>query len=236
MKTTKKANLALFFGVILSACAIVRAEETVTTNRFDPTIKMVKREFRRSLITSTSKANYLLLEMGGQRKSIPVDLSANVYDLERQRGSAKSVVQLVEFQIQSKSDVPFIWFCWESENANPHDFKLLTTSAGTTYASYASMDGLKLFRVGETAGSETARQMFLAKGSGPGALPPLRTGVLYAAFGKEPFFTTNALWDEITVDEVSENSGELRVILHGNKPIPQFTLTLKKGVWEKIEN
>lgn len=229
-------NLLLATSVmLLSLSHLATASETNITGSVQITSKMVKREATQQLIAPLAKPTSLSVETAGQKVTVPVDLIATHCDFEQWRDGKKvRTVPLIEFRIQSKGQIPFTWSCFESAAIHPHDFRLFAKPTGSAYASHTSLSGVKLYRVEKNNDSEAAARAFLEQGVDLSALPPLRPKVFRDAVGKEHFYTENALFDAVTVDNVTEVDGNVRVILHGNKPTPQFTFELKAGEWKRI--
>ena len=187
------------------------------------------------LLLASAAQGAISFSNGSTNALVPVRLFARNYAFRVSHGGqTNGPLDLVEFEITSRSATPFHWFCWENAAAYPHDFRLFTPVAGATYACYASVDGIRLFQVARIVDSDTGRTLFMSKRTGPDALPPLRNGLLGDAVGGEHFYGLNALYWTIIIDRLDVMDGELRVTLHGEKPEPQFTFALRGDKWEHV--
>lgn len=221
--------------MLLSFGSVVSASETNFTRSIQVTNVLVKRESAQQLVASKAATPVLSVETGGQRVAVPADLIATRCDFEQIRdGKKERTVQLVEFRVESKEPTAFAWSCFESANIHPHNFQVFASSVGNSYASYTLLGGIKLFRLQKTNDAAVSLRVFLESGGGDDAIPPLRSSILRDAVGKQSFYSENALYDAITVDEVTEINGKIRVALHGNNPTTQFTFELTNGVWKLV--
>lgn len=219
--------------LILSFFSVALGQENTNVAQPPPGMKLVSVESAEKLVSVPGASMAINLPARGGLP-IPVDVSARRYEFKGPfRGNPAWTFRLVEFQIRSREGSPFVWHCWEGADKHPHDFKLFTT-LGTTYACFTSSEGVTIFRVREGNNSEGARECLLNGGRSPGALPPLRIGVIGAAVGPKRFYGVNALYWTIIVETISEDGSELRVTLHGDKPDPKFTFAFRNDEWEFV--
>jgi hypothetical protein len=184
------------------------------------------------LVAESSRTNALALREGEETVIVPINVVAREQEFRRVFGTTNVPLRLVEFELSSTGARPFNWFCVESANAYPHDFRVFMTESARSYVCYSSSEGVKLFRVAENTDASVARQMLLTGAGGPGAVIPLRDAVLAEAVGADYFVGTNALHWTIVVERIADVDGDLRITVHGKRETPKFTFALRNHQWE----
>jgi hypothetical protein len=183
------------------------------------------------------KESVITLTIAGQKANLPVELFAFRHQYGRLPESNRWSFAQYEFQVRAKGGQPFVWSCWTPPDVSrPHRFQVLTTESGRSYACYVR-EGVHLFYLSQSRElvslrREPAPEDF--ESDHPDALPRLTMGTLRDALG-----TLNVeglgpqMWN-VTVDGLSDSTGELRVTVHGALPQPQCTFALRKNEWELV--
>lgn len=235
---TRELNKLILVGVLgtLLCAATMAQNRTATTNSSDQ-MELIKRVSVPGLIQASNRTE--TVSIGNRGPARPVELLAHRCDFHTGTGSGENrTVQLVEFEIRETEGGQFRWCCWESANSHPHAFRVFVVEGGTPYACYVSSEGVKLFRVTDGNESDAARRLFRENRAIWGEIKPLRIGFLREAVGREAFYTENALYDAITVNQISEAGADLHVTLHGNRADRKFTFAFSTsaGKWRLVEN
>lgn len=235
MKATSIKHVVICVVLFLTATESVMGQ-AITNSALLKSMKLVKKQPTPELVSPESRKIALSETNKLTRKSGQLEVVVHGYEFHGNfRGSSDKVLRFWEFQIKSENDKLFNWSCYEWTMAHPHDFKLFTATS-TTFGSYASSDGVKVFRIDAGNSSENALELMLERQPILGEIPLLGVGELQTKVGREPFRGENALYWTINVDNISEESGELRVTLHGANPQPQFTFALRNSSWELVKN
>jgi len=194
-------------------------------------MKLVNGEPATNLVRETTKVSNVAVPMGGSNAIIGVAVEANRYQYIGPFGArTNDSLELVEFRIISNSGTPFKWFCYDiSESYYPRDFTLFTATNNVTYAVFQSRTGVLLSRVDSSVSSDDALALYVQEETGPSPLTRLSYAIIRGAGIR--YFGANALHWTMSVDNVAVVNGDLRVTLHGQEAIPQFTFVLRNGEW-----
>jgi hypothetical protein len=233
----KLAKTAVFIATVTLIFTSLGAAEDGTTNasQIAPAHDPRPRTMRVWPVHPSTETNAVVsLPVDGTNRVIPVEVTATRGEIKRSSGRREWTVEMIQYRVESKDEIPYTWFCWDGRGSHAHDFKLFVSTNGATYACYTSDGGVNLFLIEGSVDSQSARDLYLSTGRGPGEIQRLHTGFLMDSVGYEPFHDMNALFWAIFVDDVSEVDGELRVTLHGVKPETQFTFALRDEQWEWI--
>ncbi len=230
----KSTAVALSIAAFSSTQAIAQEQTNATSNSLDG-LNLIMRSAAPKLV-QRSNETVVVSRVPAGKSTIAVEILAHRCDFRSGGPNVSRTVQLVEFAIHERGGGPFHWYCWESANSYPHDFKLFTTEDRNSYACFVSSESVKLFRVMESNETAAERRLFLEKRTRMGEMEPLRIAFLHETLGREVFYSENALYDPVTVDGVFEVASELHITLHGRNPDQRFTFALKAGHWKLVGN
>jgi hypothetical protein len=177
------------------------------------------------------------LNVQGRKTNMPVQLIAYRQECTATRSANTASFICYEFQLRAKEG-GFVWSSWSPDFPRPHRFQVLTTESGTSYASYIR-DGVHLFRLSESRQSDAMRRQFWEAPEdfeikNPDALPRLAMESLGKALGRTNTEGMGPQTWNISVDNLSDKSGELCVIVHGAAPQPKCTFALRNNKWEFV--
>jgi len=184
------------------------------------------------------KVAVVTLNVQGQKTNVPIELIANRHECIATRGTNTMRFACYEFQVRAKEGGGFVWSCWIPDFPRPHRFQVLTTESGRSYACYVRQ-GVHLFHLSETREPDAMRRQFWEAPEDleidhPDALPRLTMESVGEALGRTNTEGMGPQTWNVTVDNLSDSAGELRVTLHGAAPQPQCTFALRKAKWELV--
>jgi hypothetical protein len=179
---------------------------------------------------------FVALNVQGQKINVPVHLTAFRHECTATRGTNSTSFICYEFQVLAKGDGGLVWSCWTPDFSRPHNFQVLTVESGTSYASYIR-EGVHLFHLSESREPVAMRRQFWDAPEDfeinhPDALPLLKMELLGEVLGETNMEGMGPQTWNLTVDNLSDKTGELRVTVHGAMAQPQCIFALRKGKWE----
>lgn len=165
-----------------------------------------------------------------------VELSAFRAECVVDLGETNRTMFAYLMKVQAPGPPVLDWSCWTPDFPIPHRFQVFAGGSGTNYASYVRQ-GVHLLRLSRSRACEVIRQQFWQHATDtdhPDALPLLDAGLLQHNLGWTNTLGLGPQRLDVSVDHLSDRTGELQVVEHGSTEEPKCTFALRGGKWTMI--
>jgi hypothetical protein len=187
---------------------------------------------------SQERTNWVVsAKIGGVKTNMECRLSAHEYKTIVSKDGTDHTNSFFVFGVEVNTKPALWWICARRiGEPPPRDFKIFTTQAGDTYASYVDSN-LMFYRVMELRDEiSTWQELWKNNLENTDAIPSLEMRMLLGKYGRKLEIPYKASYYASVCEDIFEVNGELRTKVHGRNSLPKHTFALRNGRWEWVSS